>query len=211
MSNPTGPFQPAGGEISNQTLAMIAQLLQAGNGGITAAGIFGAGNLSMQVSSAGLSPGATGADNVIAAFSIPANVFDQAGRCLYFTAQGSFAANGHNKDLKIIFNPASATVGSTVGGSGTTLIDTGTVTQSGGGWLLEAMVVKYGAANANTQFGLPLGVVTGTTHGGLGTGTTSAQLITATENGAILVAVTGNATTTKTDILLNYFQVSVMN
>src|SRR5258708_7812089 len=111
------------------------------------------GNVNLQVSSAGVNPGATGVDNVLAVYALPGNAFDVAGRGISITAAGAFAGNGNNKRLKIIFNATSAVVGSTVAG-GTVICDTGTVAQNGGGWQLMASVFKYGTAGSNTQLGI---------------------------------------------------------
>lgn len=165
------------------------------------------GNIARQISSAGVSPGATGADNVMAAFTIPAGSFDVAGRGLSFLAQGSFAANGNTKRVKIIFNPATAVVGSTVGAGGTTISDTGAVVTSGGGWSLQANVFKYGAAASNTQIGLHQQAQIGAAVAAM----LAPSLITAVESGAILVAVTGNATTSAADIVSNFLEVNAMN
>lgn len=165
------------------------------------------GNVLRQISSAGVNPGATGADNVIAAFTIPANSFDAAGRGLSFLAQGSFAATANTKQVKIIFNPATAVVGSTVGGGGTTVADSGAVATNNLGWSLQANVFKYGAANANTQIGLHQQAQIGNAVANL----LKPSLITAVENAAILVAVTGNATTATTDIVFNFLEVNAMN
>ena len=100
-------------------------------------GTFGEeGNLAKTISGAGLSPGATGADNVIAVYSLPANSLDGIGnRVLTLQAIGSFANNTHTKQVKIIFNPSTAVVGSAVGTGGTTLVDTGSYSTTGAvGW-----------------------------------------------------------------------------
>lgn len=174
----------------------------------TGSSLMGAeGNISRQISAAGVQPGATGADNVIAAFTIPANSFDAAGRGLSFLAQGSFAATGNNKQVKLIFNPATAVVGSTVGGGGTTIADSGVVATNNLGWSLQANVFKYGVANANTQIGLHQQAQIGNAVANL----LKPTLITAVENAAILVAVTGNATTTVSDIVFNFLEVNAMN
>jgi hypothetical protein len=128
------------------------------------------------------------------------------------TAGGSSDARrpsscGHTKDIKIIFNPTTAVVGSTVGTGGSTVCDTGVVTTSGGGWQVSAFVYKYGAAGSNTQMGLNSGSIAGVAH----LGTATPVLITATESGAILVAVTGNATTTASDIVFNFLEVNALN
>jgi hypothetical protein len=164
------------------------------------------GNLSSQVS-AGINPGATGADNVLAVYSIPANSFDQAGRGVTITAMGGYAANGNTKTVKIIVGAASAVVGSTIGSGGTTIASTGAVTTNGAGFSLQASVFKYGAAGSNTQQGI---------HNGTQSGSAVAALITPSaltlvESAPILVAVTGNAATTATDIALNLLEVNATN
>lgn len=159
---------------------------------------------------AGVSPGATAADNVLYSFSIPAGTFDKLGRGITITASGKFAANGNTKQLKVIFNPATAVVGSTVGAGGTTVADSGAQTGSGVGWFLSANVFKLGAAGSNTQFGQSAGGWVGGTHLGGGAGSLPTYP-TAVESGAILIAVTGNATTTATDIVLNFVEVNAMN
>jgi hypothetical protein len=162
------------------------------------------GNLGVpQIVSAGISPGATAADNVLATFSIPPGTFDAAGRGIQVTAQGSFAATGNNKDVKIIFNPATAVVGSTVGAGGTTIADTGVVATNNLGWSLQGSVFKYGAAGSNTQIGLHQQAQVGSAVAPL----LKPSLITAVESGAILMAVTGNAATATSDIVLNFMEV----
>ncbi len=166
------------------------------------------GNLNVQISTAGINPGATGADNVVAFFSVPANFFDGVGnRGLTISASGSFAANGDAKTVKIIFNPSTAVVGSTVGASGTTVATTGSVTTSGGGWALQAFVYKVGAANSNTQISIHSQAQVGAAVSALLAPTTN---ITATENAAILIAVTAN-TTTATDVVFTFLEVNAVN
>jgi hypothetical protein len=179
-------------------------LSQFGKGG----GNFGfEGNLNLQVFASGQEPGATAADNVLAVFSLPANSFDQAGRAIQITAAGSFGATGNNKRVKIIFNPATAVVGSTVGTGGSTIADTGTVASNALAWQLQATVAKYGANGSNTQLGIHNQAQIGNAVEALVTPTA----ITATENAPILVAVTGNATTAVSDILLNFVEVNATN
>lgn len=165
------------------------------------------GNLNVQIASAGVQPGATGADNVLAVFSLPANLFDKAGRGIAITASGSFGATANTKRVKVIVNPASAVVGSTVGASGVTVCDTAAVTTNGGGWQLTASVFKYGAAGSNTQIGFHNQAQVGAAVAAM----LAPSLITATESGAILVAVTGNATTAASDIVFNWLEVAMMN
>jgi hypothetical protein len=179
-------------------------------GGAPTALMSAEGNINRQVSSAGVSPGATAADNVLAFFSLPANALDGAAgsnRVLTITAWGKFAATGNNKDIKLFFNPATAVVGSTIGAGGTLLADTGVVATNAGGWLVSGNVIKYGAANSNTQLCTSNGAAAGGVHAGV----SITALATATENAAILIAVTGNATTATTDIVFNVLEVNAMN
>jgi hypothetical protein len=175
--------------------------------GAGTATVLAEGNINRQISSAGVQPGATGADNVLAVASIPASSFDISGRGIGITAQGSFAATANNKRVKLIFNPATAVVGSTVGAGGTTVADTGTVATSGGGWSVQANVFKYGGNGSNTQIGLHQQAQIGSAVAAL----LAPSLITATESGAILVAVTGNATTATSDIVFNFLELNAMN
>lgn len=150
-------------------------------------------------------PGATGADNVLAVYSLPANTFDVANRSIRILASGSVANNTNTKTVKIIFNPATAVVGSTVGTGGTTLATTGAYSTTGAAaWLLEGEVYKTGAAGSNTQTAISLTNQIAATTVALAVPAAA----TAKENGVILIAVTGNAATTATDIGLNLFEVS---
>lgn len=161
------------------------------------------GLASRQVSSAGVNPGATGADNVLAVYSLPAGALDLAKRGIIIEAWGSYAATANNKRVKLIFNPATAVVGSTVGAGGTTLADGGTVATNNGAWLLSGNVTKYGANGSNTQLCTCNGAISAATPAAL----SLPALATATESGAILIAVTGNATTAATDIAFNQLDV----
>ena len=158
------------------------------------------------ISSAGVNPGATGVDSVLAVYSLPANSFDLALRGINIVAQGSLAANANTKRVKLYYNCTTAVVGSTVTG-GTVVCDTGAVTGSGVGWSVETNVYKYGAAASNTQIALHVSAQAGSTVGPL----ISPVLVTATESAPILVAVTGNATTTATDIAFNFLELNGMN
>ena len=168
--------------------------------------IFGLeGNISCQVS-AGINPGATAADNVLAVYTLPANSLDQAGRGLVISACGAFAATANNKRVKIIIGATSAVVGSTITG-GTTVADTGTVATSGAGWQLQASVFKYGTPGSNTQAGIHNQAQMGSTVGAL----LSPSALTLSENAPIIVAVTGNATTAASDIALNLMEINATN
>jgi hypothetical protein len=174
--------------------------------GAGTATVLAEGNINRQISAAGVQPGAIGADNVLAVFSIPANSFDISGRGIGITAQGSFGATANNKRIKLVFNATTAVVGGTVTG-GTTVADTAAVATNGGGWSVQANVFKYGATGSNTQIGLHQQAQVGNATAAL----LAPSLITATESGAILVAVTGNATTAASDIVFNFLEVNAMN
>lgn len=164
-------------------------------------------NTIKQISAAGISPGATGVDSVLAVFTLPANFFSAQNNAAYIQAQGKFAANAATKQVKIIFNPATAVVGATVGVGGTTIADSGAVVTNGLGWSLQASVFKSGAAGSNTQMAIHEQAQTGGTVSNL----LAPSFPTATENAPILIAVTGNATTTATDITFNYLEIDQSN
>lgn len=165
------------------------------------------GNLNVQIASAGINPGATGADNVLAVFSIPAGAFDIANRGINIMACGSMTAAASAKTVKIIVNPASAVVGSTVGAGGTTVASfSDSTATSAGGWQVSANLFKYGAAGSNTQIALHEASQSNTVIGAL----LAPSLITATETGNILVAITGNAAATG-NITFNFLQIFAMN
>jgi hypothetical protein len=159
------------------------------------------GNITTQVSAAGVSPGATSGDYVLATYTIPASAFDVAGREIKITGFGQYAANGNTKQLKIYVGCTTATVGSAVSG-GTAIADSGAVTANSTGWRVVARVLKYGAAASNTQMGF---------QDSSTTSSSKPTALTLTESGAIKIAVTGNATTTATDIVLNGLVVEYAN
>ena len=139
---------------------------------------------------------------MLAVFSLPGNSFDVLGRGLNITAAGKFATTANNKTVRIYFNATTAVVGSTVTG-GTVVADTGVQAGSNVGWQVNANIFKYGAAGSITQYAQCDGAFVGGTH--LGGGASSLPMFTtATESGAILIAITGNAATATTDIVLNF-------
>lgn len=161
-------------------------------------------------SGSGLSPAATGADNVVFAYTLPANTLNYVsnacaagGPSIRIRVRGHTAANGNNKTVKVIFNPATATVGSTVGSGGTTLASTGVVTINAKGFVIDAWVKKVGLPNANTQVGGADLILSDATPVSAGVPVYPA----ATENGDIFIAVTGNAATTATDIVIDSVEI----
>lgn len=189
--------------FKGKTYTPTGSLTQFGAGGANSGE---SGNINVQVSSAGINPGATGADKVLAVYNLPANSFDAALRELQIVAAGSFAANGNNKRLKIIIGATTPTVGATVSG-GTTIADTGTVATNGGGWQLAATVVKYGANGANTQQAIHNQAQVGAAVAAL----VAPQNLTLTENAVIPICVTGNSGTTNGDCVFNFMSITGSN
>jgi len=164
------------------------------------------GNLVVQIASAGVSPSATGADKILALATIPVGGFDIAYRGISILVAGN-APNTNAKTVKAILNPTSPVLGATVSG-GTTIANlTATGAGSAGGWQLQANLYKYGAAGSNTQIALHEAGQAGSILGTL----SSPSLTTLAENAAIILAITGNATTTATDIVFNFLQIFATN
>jgi len=191
----------------------IIDLINAGcqplpNFGGASAPLKGEGKLYRVVGNPVSQPGATAVDSVLAAYSIPAGSFDQAGRGLIIIAAGSFANNTNSKQCKIIFNPSTAVVGATVGTGGTVVANTGAYTTTGAcGWSMLGTVFKYGVQGSNTQVCQCESVRIAATTPDIGVPLFS----TATESGAILIAVTGNAATATTDISLTLIDIQGQN
>jgi hypothetical protein len=189
-------------------MAASASLFQFGNGG---ANFSAAGNLTQVAygNTSGVTPAALAADNVLAVYSLPPNSFDKLGRLISVTAQGQFVNNANVKTAKIIYNPSTAVVGSTVGTGGTVIATTSAYSTSGAtfGWQLEASICKYGALNSNTQSAQQTASIVGTVHQGV----SAAANVSGTENASILIAVTGNAATASGDIMMTFFEVCASN
>ena len=180
--------------------------------GSSAASMLAEGNIYRNVPAAGINPGSTGNDNVLANFALPANALDGIGnRMLFLSATGTFAANANTKQVKLWIGAATATVGSAISG-GTCICDGGASTANNAQWELNTSVAKYGAANSNTQRAFGSAVIIGSAHSGFGSGASALpQALTLTENAAMNITVTGNATTTATDIALLEFNINAMN
>ena len=198
-----GPVTGFQDRMKGKGMASWSFLQQIGRSAALAAG---SGNVYAKAQ-AGISPGSINTDTVLAAWTIPANIFDQDGRGLQITAMGSVANNTTSKRLKIIVGATSAVVGSAVVG-GTTVADTGTYATAGAaGWQIAAQIFKYGAAGSNTQMALHQGAVIGSTNGSLIT----PSPMTLTESSSFIIAVTGNATTATSDIVMNFAEIFATN
>jgi hypothetical protein len=175
--------------------------------GNSSALVAGSGNAAVYCSSTGISPGTNNNDNVLQSWVIPANIFDIAGRGMQLTVMGSVANNVNSKRIKIIAGCTTATVGSAVTG-GTTIADSGAYTTAGAaGFQLAAQIFKTGAGGSNTQIALHQSSTIGATSGAL----VVPSALTLNESASWILAVTGNAVTTNTDIVLNFAELFVTN
>ena len=169
-------------------------------------GTFGEeGNIARDVKATATNPGGTAGDYVLAVLTIPANSFDVVGRGIAVTACGGVANNTNSKRIKVYYNATTAVVGSLVTG-GTVIADTSAYTTTGAaGWQINAQI--FNTATANTQLCIHESTQIGATVGTLAT----PQTVAGTTASPILVAITGNAATTATDILYYFSQFNAMN
>jgi hypothetical protein len=193
------PFTPNGTMLSGANLQ---------GGQATPGSVRSCGNVSVQVSAAGLGNGADTTDDVLFTYALPANSLDAAGRQLTITAAGKFAANTNNKRIKIWFGTTTQSIGAAVVG-GTLIADSGVVATSGGGWSASVQVQKYGANGSNTQIATCAQMAAGTVH----LGTSSPVTTTAVENGAINITITGSSSTTgaANDVVGQLFDIAFNN
>lgn len=169
------------------------------------------GNINSQVGNPLTNPATITNDNVLAIYTLPANSFDVAGAGIEITAAGNLGNDSQAKRCKIIWNPATAVVGTAVTTTAASFLlgDTGSTTNAGtaAGWQINSQVFKYGANGSNTQIGQELGTIIGSIHGGMGI----ASALTTNEAAAALMCVTGNATSSVGDISLYTFTVVGQN
>lgn len=168
------------------------------------------GNIAVTVNAAGQGNAADTTDDVLLIIPVPANVFDIAGRELIIEAAGKFAANTHNKEVKIWVGPTAQTVGAAIASSGMTAIaDSGVVTTNAGGWNACVNVAKYGAAGSNTQLAFGAQIAAGAAH----LGTAAPAALTLAENAAFNIVVTGASGTTgaANDVLGQFMSANFSN
>src|SRR5262249_40134917 len=139
-----------------------------------AAAMAGGGNITVNVSTAGVGNGADTTEDVIFTQTLPANCLDIVGRQILIEAYGNIAATSATKNAKVYF-------GSTV------LVNFAATTTQTGVWAVSAYVTKAGS---NSQSIL---VLTDTTISG--SLVRSASILTASEpdNAGIVVKVTGQS------------------
>jgi hypothetical protein len=199
------PAAAGGGAAGGVALASASAGGSAGT--LNGAGDIQAANqANPQISSAGINPGATGADNVLAVYTLPASFFASAGIGVNIMVQGN-CPNNNAKTIKIIWSPTTAGVGQTVTGGTTIATLTASGAGSTGGFQLEANIFKYGNPGSNTQIALHQSSQVGS----LLTALSAPSLLTSTESGPITIAVTGNATTAVGDIALNFLELFGVN
>jgi hypothetical protein len=164
------------------------------------------GNINVQIVSAGRNPASTGADVVVAVFSLPAGALDLVNRGLNIMACGSMNNAATAKTVKLIFNATTAVLGSAVTGGSVIGSFADSTANSNGGFQVAANVFKYGAAGSNTQIAIHESAQANTVLGALQAPT----LLTANEAAPILIAVTANAAVAA-NITFNFLQIFGMN
>jgi hypothetical protein len=197
----TGSMDPTGEQTSIEAIeAALAGLNVDSTGAFIAGGsttglFAGEGNLSSQLSVAGIGNGADTTDDVLFTYTLPAGALDVQGRAITITAYGKLGATANNKNVKLWFG---ATVVAT----------TGVVATNTGGWQLQADVAKVGAAGSNTQIAQGQNIVAAT-HGGVNIPPAPTEV----ESGPIVIKVTGASSTTgaANDVLGQFFQVNWQN
>jgi hypothetical protein len=160
------------------------------------------------VSAAGVVPHTTAVDSVLAVLTLSARelgVDRQQERELILRAVGRFAANANAKRVKIIVNPSAAVVGQTVSG-GTTILDTGSSNGNAVAFTLQARIIRYGAAGANTQLAVNDEIQLGATV----VAPALPALLTLNEAAAMTFALVGNSATTAGDISHHLFELKAM-
>ncbi|MBV9984514.1 hypothetical protein [Bradyrhizobium sp.] len=199
----SGPLSGFVDRMKGKGLASSSFLQQIGKSAAQAAG---SGNIAAIVS-AGINPGSINNDNVLAAWLIPANIFDIVGRGLQVTAMGAVANNTNSKRIKIFAGCTTAVVGSPVTG-GVLIADSGAYNTAGAaGFQIVAQIFKYGAGGSNTQIALHQAATIGAAVGSL----IPPNPLTLNESAPWLLAVTGNAVTAVADIALNFGEVFATN
>jgi hypothetical protein len=148
------------------------------------------GNISTQLSAAGIGNGADSTEDTLFTFSLPANSFDAVGRGLAFLAFGKLAANGDTKTTRARF-------GSTIAYS------SGGLTLSGGSWFLSGSIWKTGSNTQMSAFQGQFGatIIAPQTEAG-----------SETDSSPITIKVTGQSgSSTASDVVANGMVLNFMN
>ena len=142
--------------------------------GKAAAAMAGGGNISVQVSAAGVGNGADTTEDVLYTVTMPANCLDIVGRQFLIEAYGQVSATSATKNARVYF-------GSTV------LVNFAATTTQTGVWAVTALVTKTGA---NAQSVL---VLTDTTLTGSLVRSASVLSPTEADNAGIVIKATGQS------------------
>lgn len=129
-----------------------------------------------------------GVDTLIT-YTLPANVLALDGYSLELKAWGTFAANGNNKELKMLFGSA-------------VLYDTGVVAVNDGTWMLNATIVRTGAATQQA-------ITTMTSSNATVANSVTYLVPTETLSGTIVIKCTGEAIATN-DIIQKGFLLKII-
>lgn len=168
------------------------------------------GNIGVQISSAGVQPAITGADNIVAIYTLTASAaakfFDIANRGVNIMACGSMTNAATTKTIKMIVNPTSPVVGQNVSGGTTIASLTDATANSAGGWQIGANIFKYGAAGSNTQMAFHEASQSGTVIGAL----VAPTALTMNESAPMTIVITANAAVAA-NIVFNFLQIFAMN
>jgi hypothetical protein len=157
-------------------------------------GVKGVTSMLWNVICKNLTPAGTGADTTVDTLqscSIPANTLNSNGNRIKIVAYGTYGADGNNKTITATFG-------------GTSIYNSGTITQNGTGWRFEAEVWRTGSS---TQRYSGSGLQAGFSMVGINSGTASE-----TDTAAITVAIKGqNGTAVANDIVCNAMFVDFFN
>lgn len=149
------------------------------------------GAASNQGQTGGVGNGANTTDDILFSYTLPANSLDTIGRGIIIEAYGGFAANAHDKTVKIFFGSA-------------TVFTTGVVTAVGTAWFIRANITNTGA---NSQVAGGFGIDGSTI---IATEVTLPAQVTSTP---ILITLTGASPTTgaANDVVGYGFTVEFLN
>lgn len=119
------------------------------------------GNISVNTTAA-VSAATNTLQALMAAAVLAPNALDMNGRTVYLEAWGTFAANAASKSLTVSI--------------GAVTYNTGTTTQSGGGWRIEAHATRSGSKTQEIMFDSTLGTTKGGVQHSAGTNDDTATI-----------------------------------
>lgn len=185
-----GPITGFVDRMKGKGLSSSAFLTQIGKSAAQGAG---GGNVSTQLSTAGIGNGADTTEDLLFTASLPANIFDVVGRCVTIQAFGNITATSATKTAKMYF-------GTTV----TASVSYATTTT--GAWQITLTVFKSGASTQIAMYQADSsGAATGRAVGVITNGSE-------TDTAAIVCKVTGQSTAaTANTVVCNGFIIDGYN